>query len=343
MNYLVKRVGQAVLTFVAAVTLAFILFRVMPGNPVDAFIAQRIDQCVTERPPVGSCSEADRELIRQQAESRFDIDPDKPVLEAYKDFAVDIVVHQDFGSSYSQREPVFALLFRVMPWSVFISIYGLLLGFTTSIFLGSLMAYKEGSYLDYGLTLFDQFMSAVPYYVAAIFAISIFAYGLGWFPTGGRANPDTAPGFNLPFMLGVVHHAALPVLTGFVLGFGGSLKMRANAISVVGSDYMRSARLRGIGTSRIALLYVTRNAVLPMYTGFMIGIAGIFSSGIITEQIFTYPAVGWYTFQAFEFRDYPLLIGSFIFFTGLTILGILFADLTYGLIDPRVSVGGDES
>jgi peptide/nickel transport system permease protein len=72
-----------------------------------------------------------------------------------------------------------------------------------------------------------------------------------------------------------------------------------------------------------------------MYTGMMIGIAGIFSSGIITERIFTYPAIGWYTFSALETRDYPLMMGAFLFYTGITIIGILIADFTYQYVDPR--------
>ncbi|MFC6964762.1 ABC transporter permease subunit [Halocatena marina] len=91
--------------------------------------------------------------------------------------------------------------------------------------------------------------------------------------------------------------AALPILTGFVLGISG-LGMRGNAVRIMESDYIRVARLRGLSQSRIASRYLARNAILPLYTGFMIGIAGIFGSGIITERIFSYPAVGWYTFAA---------------------------------------------
>jgi peptide/nickel transport system permease protein len=337
MNYFLKRIGQTVLTLFAAMTIAFILFRIMPGSPVDAYKAQLLAQAQRTGEKVSY------EELNAQVEQYMGVDPDKPIPVAYYEYMRDVILYQDFGSSISTRPgmDVFDVLFAAMPWSVFISIYGLILGFGVSILLGALMAYKEGTRVDYGLTVWGQILASIPYYVAAITFLAVFAFQMGLFPTGGRYNTATSPGFNIPFMLGVINHGALPILTGFILGFGGSLSMRANSIKELGSDYLRSAKLRGVGGTRITSRYVMRNAILPMYTGLLIGIAGIFSSGVITEKIFRYPGVGWYLFGALTARDYPLLMGSFIFYTTLTVLGILMADLTYGLIDPRVKTGGE--
>lgn len=353
MRYLIKRAIQGIVTFVAATTIAFVLYRMLPGGPVSQLVSQEFQQCVTEY----GAAECNIEDIRRRVEVIVNIDPDKPIPQAYVDYMADIIVHQDFGRSTKYQEPVFDLLFMAMPWSIFISIHGLALGWTFNIFFGSLLAYKEGSRFDKAGTIFAIAGNSTPYYVAAIFALALFAYELNFFPRGGRypgsmylslpmlgpivSEPNVTPGVNLPFMLGAVWSAALPVLSGFILGISG-LGMRANAIRVLESNYIRVARLRGLSVTRIANRYVARNAILPLYTSLMIGIAGIFSSGIILERIFSYPAVGWFTYQSLVTRDYPLLMGAFIFYTGITIVGIFIADLTYGFIDPRASQGGND-
>ncbi|WP_459191015.1 ABC transporter permease [Halosimplex sp. J119] len=334
MRYTLKRTGQAVLTLFVVVTLAFVMFRLMPGGPLESIRTQLM------REAAASGDQINMERINSRVELMTNIRPDEPIYVQYIDYMGDVILNQDFGRSIWQQEPVFELLFKAMPWSVFISIYGLLLGFTTNIFLGAVMAYNEGTRFDSGLTGVIIALNSVPYYVAAILMLVAFSYQLELTPIGGRYDPSTTQGFNLPFMISVVQHAALPIFSSFVVGFGGgALGMRGNSVRILGEDYVRAARIRGLSNSIIAARYVGKNAILPMYTGLMIGIAGIFSSSVILEQIFTYPGVGWYTFGALENRDYPLLMGSFIFYTTITIVGILIADLTYGLIDPRISQG----
>ncbi|WP_435156411.1 ABC transporter permease [Haladaptatus sp. DFWS20] len=338
MNYYIRRICQAILTLIVVVTITFFMYRVMPGGPVEA-IRQRL-----VREALADGGAVNMERINRLVEVYTGIQPDEPLYVQYYNYLVDVIIYQDFGDSIWKGEPVFEILFRAMPWSVFVSVYGLLLGFTSNILLGALMAYKEGSRFDSAMSMVATFMSSVPYYVGAIFMLSYFAFQLGWFPTGGRWDPNTIPGFNVPYMLGILHHAALPILTGFIVGFGGgALGMRGNSIRVMGKDYIRVAQLRGLSETRIATRYVTRNAILPMYTTLMVGIASIFSSSVIMEQIFNYPGVGWYTFGALEARDYPLLMGIFIFFTAITLIGILIADFTYGIIDPRASADDQEA
>lgn len=117
--------------------------------------------------------------------------------------------------------------------------------------------------------------------------------------------------------------------------------MRGNSIQVLGTDYLRIAKIRGISTGRLTTRYITHNAILPMYTGFLMGLAGFFSGSVILEQIFAYPGMGYYTIEAFRARDYPLMMGNFIMLTTLTLFGIYLADLTYGLVDPRIKTGDE--
>jgi peptide/nickel transport system permease protein len=338
MNYYVKRIGQAVFTLFTVITISFFMYRLLPGSPIEVMRQQMIQQALQEG------GQVDTQRINHLVEIYTGIQPDEPVYVQYFNYVRDIILYQDFGRSLWKNESVFKLLFTAMPWTVFISIYGLFLGFTSNVLLGAFMAYKEGGRFDKAMSTIATVMSSVPYYVIAILMLAYLAFEWGIFPTGGRYNPNTTPGFNWPFMAGVINHAILPILTGFVVGFGGgALAMRGNSIRVLGEDYIRVAQLRGLGQFRIATRYVTRNAILPMYTSLMIGIAGIFNGAIIMEQIFNYPGVGWYTYGALQNRDYPLLMGIFIFFTTITLLGVLVADLTYGLIDPRASTGDRES
>lgn len=342
MKYYVRRVGQAVLTLFAATTLTFVMYRLMPGGPVDS-LRQELMMGDTSDFASGGSSR-DPEEVNRLIELHTGIAPDLPLHVAYYEYIRDLFLYQDFGVSIYYSEPVFDILFRAMPWSIFVSVYGLLLGFAITIVLGAIMAYKEGGRFDKAMTVVIIVLDSIPYYVAAIVMLSTLAFGLGWFPTGGRVYSDADPGFNLYFMQGVLHHGTLPILSGMIIGFGsGALAMRANSIRVMGADYLRVARLRGLKDSRISIRYIGRNAVLPLYTGFMIGLSSIFSSGVIMERIFTYPGVGWYTFDALMKRDYPLLMGAFIFFTAITVVCILVADLTYGFIDPRASVDNKES
>lgn len=342
MNYYLKRVGQAVFTLLSVITLAFVLYRLMPGGPAQYMRMQLMTAGSDSF--VGGGGARSAEQINRLVEAYTGFQPDKPIYLQYIDYVKGIILHQDFGRSIWQSEPVFDVLFKAMPWSIFVSVYGLVAGFAMTIILGAVMAYAEGSGFDKSMTVLIMVLHSIPYYVVGILGLSFLAYQLGWFPTAGRMNPNTTPGLNYAFMAGVVHHGALPILTAFVSAFGGgALGMRANSVRVLGNDYLRVARLRGLSNSRIALRYVGRNAMLPMYTSFMIGISAVFSSSVIMERIFTYPGVGWYTFGALERKDYPLLMGSLIFFTTITLIGVLVADLSYGIIDPRADTNDQES
>jgi peptide/nickel transport system permease protein len=337
MSYYLKRLGQSVLVFFVTITVTFALYRMLPFGPVEMMRVNLMNQLVQQ----GNPSPEQVEKINRMVEAYTGINPEQPWYVAYYEYLYDIVVYQDFGVSITKREPVFQILFKAMPWSLFISIYGLALGTTVSLLLGAAMAYTEGSRFDAGMTVVSIINTTVPYYIVAIIALIVFSFNLGWFPSGGRMTQGTTPGFNYPFIAGIVEHAALPILSSFIAGFGGALAFRGNCIREMGKGYIRLARLRGISQGRIAIRYVGRNALLPIYTSIMMGIASLFGSSIILETIFNYPAMGFVTFEALMDRDYPLIMGSFIFFTTITLLGILIADLTYGIIDPRVKGGGD--
>lgn len=337
MRYYFKRLGQSVLVFFTTLTVTFALYRLLPLGPVETMKAKRLSQLAKQ----GNPSPEQIKRVNQIVEAYTGIDPNQPWYLAYFDYLRDIFLYQDLGVSIIKQEPVLDMLLRALPWSLFISIYGLALGTTVSLLFGAMMAYNEGSRLDTGLTFASLLSTTVPYYVVAILTLIVFSYNLDWLPSGGRVARGTTPGLNLPFIVGIVKHATLPILSSFIAGFTHALTYRGNCIREMGKEYIRVAHLRGISQGRIAIRYVGRNALLPIYTSIMLGIASIFSSSIILETIFNYPAMGFVTFNALMDRDYPVIMGAFILFTLVTLLGILIADVTYGIIDPRIKGGSD--
>ena len=335
-NYATKRVGQAVFTFFVTVSLSFFLYQAMPGGPVEALKNMILSQQATTGGTV------DLERINRLVGLYTNLEPDAPLYVQYFQYWESLLFEQDLGRSIYENEPVTALIFERVPWSMFISVYALVIGYAGSIVIGALMAFKEKSRFDSVSSVSLIVLNSVPYYIVGIVLILFVAIRWGLFPYGGRAASALTPGFTPEYLWSIAYHAALPVFSMSVLGLGGALTMRGNSVRVLGEDYLRVAELRGLRNSRIATQYVGRNAILPMYTQFMIGIAGVLSSSVIVEQIFSYPGVGLLLYQAIQVRDYPLLMGGLIVFTTVTIVGILIADLTYGFIDPRISAGGDQ-
>lgn len=325
-----KRVVQTILTVYVVVTLTFGMIRLMPGGPMDYLKGQLIQS---------SSGNVNMQRINQLVEVYTNVDPNKPVTQQYIDYVI-AVVSGDLGQSVVYKEPVTGILLNALPWTLLLMVTTILLTFLFGVVLGAIMAYNEGEMIDLGGTISGIFLNSVPYYVAGILLVYVLGYQLQWFPTGGRMTSGTAVGLNYAFIAGVFHHAALPIASLVITGFGGwALTMRGNSIRILGEDYLRVAQLRGLPSRRISLWYVGRNAILPMYTGLMISIGFIFGGSIILEQIFRYPGVGYYLYQSIGARDYPLMMGGFLLITITVAVGVFIADVTYGYIDPRA--GGE--
>ncbi len=331
MRYALKRLVQSVLTVFVVVSASFGLVRLLPGGPLDYLRAQAIQQGGSDL----SVTEINRRIAAQT-----NIAVEEPLYVQYLEY-MGAIFRGDFGRSIWYEAPVTEIIGPAIPWTVFLTGSALFLAFTVGVSLGAFMAYREGSRFDVASTGIGLVLNSTPGYVVGLLFVAFLGYRLELFPTGGRYASALTPGFSLPFLTSVLHHGALPILSMAVVGFGGwALSMRGNAVRVLGEDYLRSARLRGLSTRRIAMRYVARNAILPMYTGLMIAIGTVFGGAVIIENIFAYPGIGFYLIQAINARDYPLMMGGFILITVAMVIGITIADLTYGWLDPRAK-GGD--
>jgi len=333
MHPLIGRLQQSVITLVTAITVGFVLIHQLPSGPW---------QIIQARYSAEQIAEMDPRTIQEISERLVGFNAQDPLLVQYIEYWQNLL-QLNFGTSILFNDPVFAVLAPAVPWTVLISALAMVGNISVGVSLGAYMAYREGSRFDIAATFVSILLSSIPYYVLALLLLFFIGYQTPLFPDGGRYAQTLTVGFNLPFILSVLHHAALPALSVMFVSFA-SLGLRAHSIRVLGSDYIRVARLRGLSERRIVFHYVLRNSILPYYTGFVVGLVGLLGGSVITEQIFQYTGVGYYTFQAAVAGDIPMVLGTFAFFTFAVILMLLFVDLTYGLIDPRAEgVGTSES
>ncbi|EMA52594.1 MULTISPECIES: ABC transporter permease [Halococcus] len=327
MNYYVERTIRALLTVWLVITLTFGMIRLLPGGPLVQLRAELSRQ--------GYSASRINALI----ENYQNVQPDQPLYVQYFDYVTSLL-QGDLGQSITNPNSVASIIGDALPWTMFIMITSVVLIFAIAIVWGAVMAYREGSTFDVASSSVSILLGSMPFYVLAIGLVVLFSYKFQILPARYRTSPGVEAGLSVKFIVDALRHAALPIASLVITGAGlQALAMRGNSISVLGEDYVRVARLRGLSDRRISTRYVARNAILPMYTGFLTLIGFYFGGSPILEEVFTYPGIGYYLFQALENRDYPLMMGIFLVITIALVLSVYIADLTYGKIDPRIKSG----
>lgn len=327
-RFLGKRVAFYLATAWSAVTLNFLIPRLMPGDPVSVIVRQLQKQSGESIPPEALV--AIRKLFGN---------PREGILQQYWDYLVSIA-HLDFGLSVSRfPTPVGELLGAGLPWTLMLVGATTVLAFVVGTALGIAAGWKPGSRLDGFLSPLSTFLSAVPYFWVALIALYVFGLVLGWFPLGGGYNPDL---YGQPGFFGsVVYYAVMPAATIVFSSLGGwLLGMRNMMITTVSEDYVLLGKAKGLSSSRVMFKYAARNALLPTVTGFAMAIGGVLGGALLTEIVFAYPGIGYLLFDAVEKRDYPLMQGVFLLTTFTVLLANFVADSVYVLIDPRTREGG---
>lgn len=327
MHYYLKRTARIPLTVLAVATLTFGLIRLLPGGP---FTQLRIS-LLRQGMPV--------EQVNARIAALQNIRPDAPIYIQYWDYMSGLA-RLDLGTSISLNQPVMEVLARALPWTVFLVVTSTVLMFIIGVLIGAVQAYWEGSRFDKAVSGGSILLMAVPYYIFAVVFLFFLGFQFRMFPTGNAVARGVESGLTLEYLGSVLHHAALPIIA-FTLGGIGStaLSMRGNGIQVLGEEYVEVARLRGLPDSRIATHYVAKNAILPMYTGLLLLIGFRLGGTVVLEQIFSYPGLGYYLIESVNANDYPLMMGCFLVITVTLVVAVYVADLTYGLIDPRISAG----
>ncbi|WP_459194638.1 ABC transporter permease [Halosimplex sp. J119] len=327
-NYYLRRTARVFVTIYLVATLTFGLIRLLPGGPYSQLRNNLRRQGMSAQE------------IEARIQALQNINPNAPLWQQYVDYIAGFF-QGNLGQSIHYQEPVADIIARAAPWTVFVVGVSTVLVFALGIVFGALQAYWEGSRFDRAMTVLSISVMSVPFYVYAILLLYVLSYQMGVTPTAGTVGSDfRGESLSVGFVISALQHAFLPILSYTVAEAGiQMLAMRGNSIQILGKDYVRVARLRGIADTRIATRYVARNAVLPMYTGFLLLLGFRLGGTVILEDIFSYTGLGYYLFDALDSNDYPLMMGTFLIITVTLVVGVYVADLTYGKIDPRVKSG----
>ena len=244
----------------------------------------------------------------------------------------------DLGTSFVYGIPVADVIFEHMGISFAISLIATVFEFLIAIPLGITAATHQYSLRDYIVTILVMIGISLPSFFFGQWLKDIFAFKLGWFPASGLVNA-TASYTGAELLLDYVRHMFIPILTIVILSIGARMRMtRTNMLEVMNSDYIRTARAKGLKESVVINKHAFRNTLIPLVTSLAGLLPSLFSGAIITEQVFDLPGIGNIALDAMNRGDIPFIMGYNMFLALLSVIGVLLADLMYGLVDPRVKL-----
>jgi peptide/nickel transport system permease protein len=319
MRYLAKRGLLFLVTLWAALTVNFIIPRVMPGNEAQAVLA-------TFR---GANPGALHAL-----EIQFGVNVHQSVLVSYFEYLKNCFTGQ-FGVT-AQGVPVMTEIMQKLPWTLGLVGVTTVIAFVIGTVAGVYSAWRRGGRLDAILppTLF--IISTVPVFFVGLLLIYVFAVKLNWLPLSGNYSVGATPSFSLSFISDVLKHAILPGLSLVIVTAGlWVYSMRNNMITTIAEDYVKTARAKGLTSRRIMYDYAARNAILPNLTGFAMQLGYVLGGAIVVEYLFSYPGLGYLFYTASTEHDLPLMQGLFLFYTLAVLICVLIADLITAMLDPR--------
>jgi peptide/nickel transport system permease protein len=322
MSYLVRRVEFFAITLWAALTINFILPRIMPGSPGQAMLV-RFHGRVSPQ-------------AIKTIEVAFGVHNDQSLVQQYFQYLAN-TLRGDLGVSLTFfPNSVGDVIKQGLLWTVGLVGMATILAFLLGTLLGMLAAWRRGGFLDAILPPVFIVISAFPYFWLALLALLLFAITLGWFPLGFAYDITSSINLSWSFAGDVIWHGFLPALTIVITSIGGwILTMRNTMITTLAEDYVKMARAKGLSPVRIMLMYAGRNAILPNLTGFAMSLGFVISGAILVEIVFNYPGVGFMLLQAVNSEDFALMQGLFLLITVAVLLAVLAADILTAWLDPR--------
>jgi peptide/nickel transport system permease protein len=326
MRYILNRLIFFVISVWAAVTINFILPRMMPGDPADAMFAKF------------SNSLSPQALHALKLQFGFS---NEPLIMQYFTYLKGLITG-NWGLSFSYYPtPTTDVIVHSLPWTVILVGISTMLAVFVGTGLGILIAWRRGGIMDSVLPIGSLVLQATPYMFTALLLLFVFAFKLGWLPLSGAYSTDYVPSFSGDFIGSAISHGILPAITIFLGSLSGwMIGMRNNMILTLGEDYIVFAEAKGIKPRRLIFSYAARNAILPQVTSFAIAIGNVVSGSILTEQVFSYPGIGSQLNTAVLQQDYPLIQGAFLVIAISVLISNLIVDMIYGRLDPRVRTGG---
>ena len=244
----------------------------------------------------------------------------------------------DLGDSFLYQQPVGTVIASHMWVSFIISLVALVFQFAIAIPLGIISATQQYSVVDYSVTVITMIGISLPSFFFAALLIKIFSSWLGWFPAMGLVSAG-ASSTGIAYALDMLHHLVLPMLVLVVLSIGGLMRYtRTNMLEVLNSDYIRTARSKGLSEKKVIYVHAFRNTMIPLMTLLAGILPSLFGGAMITEEVFAIDGIGRLAYKALQQGDVPFIMGYNMFLAVLTVIGTLLSDLMYAVVDPRVKL-----
>jgi dipeptide transport system permease protein len=330
-QFILRRLTMVIPTFIGVSILTFSLIHMIPGNPVTVMGGER-----------GFSAE-------QTAEITAMLGLDKPLWQQYFVY-VGNVLQGNLGTSFITREPVLDEFLTLFPATIELSFFAALFALSVGLPLGIIAATKRGSFFDHSVMTISLTGYSMPIFWWGLLLILLVSIKLDLTPVAGRIDVlywvDEVTGFMLidAWLSGeagaVKSAAALLVLPSIVLGtipMAVIARMtRSSMLEVLGEDYIRTARAKGLSPFRVTMKHALRNALIPVVTVIGLQVGTLLSGAILTETIFAWPGIGKWLIEAIGRRDYPVVQGGLLMIASIVIVVNLLVDLTYGIINPRV-------
>jgi peptide/nickel transport system permease protein len=327
-RFLLRRMGFFVLTLWVALTLNFLLPRLMPGSPAEALMAR-----FRGKVPLSSI----KPLLAE-----FGVDTDSSLASQYFTYLKNMATGNWGVSTTTLGEPVSQIIREALPWTLGLVGLTTVLAFILGTLIGIVAGWKRGGKLDGILPPVFVITSALPYFwVALLFILMFSVWTNGYLPSDFGADNTLDPTWNWEYIGNVLQHAILPAATILITSIGGwILTMRNNMITTLAEDYVRMGRAKGLPNRTIMLRYAARNAFLPNLSGFAMSLGYVISGAILVEYTFNYPGLGYKLYVATINVDYPLMQALFLLITVTVLLAVLICDFATFALDPRARAKG---
>jgi peptide/nickel transport system permease protein len=313
-TYILRRILLMIPTLLGAVTLIFLIMRLLPGD-VALYILGSDES-----------SEMNREALQR---IRSELGLDQPLIVQYGEW-VWKALRFDFGNSYWTRQPVIEELGRRYPMTASLAFFSLILGTLIAIPIGVLSAVRQDTMVDYAARIFSIAGLSIPSFWLAILIIVGLVHYFKWLPPLDYAPFWVDPWLNFKQL-------AFPALvTGYRLSAIGARMTRSSVLEVLREDYVRTARAKGVKEHLVVLRHALKNALLPVITIIGIELLVLFGGLVVIETVFTIPGIGRFLVDAITHRDYPSIQALVFVFSAFVLVINLLVDIVYGLLDPRI-------
>ncbi|TLU75050.1 ABC transporter permease subunit [Mannheimia varigena] len=329
-QFILKRILMVIPTFIAITLITFALVHFIPGDPIEIRMGER-----------GLSPEVHQQMMEQLGLNR-------PLFEQYISY-IQGVLRGDLGNSFRNNEPVLKEFFTLFPATVELAFFALLWSLIFGIALGVIAAVKKESWISHTVTSLSLTGYSMPIFWWGLILILYFSTPLG-LPASGRLPSEYWIEAETGFMLIDTWNSDEPgaflaaikslILPSIVLGtipLAVITRMtRSSMLEVLGEDYIRTAKAKGLNTTRIVIVHALRNALIPVVTVVGLIVGQLLSGAVLTENIFSWPGIGKWIIDAINSRDYPVLQGSVLIIATIIILVNLTVDLLYGIVNPRI-------